>query len=140
MGQPAFATDYASRVTYDREANVIYFDLSYLAGTAEMVAAFMRVGVECAKGCRTKPFVLSCWQDVAMTPAGADTYKALALQILPLVEGVLRYQISEPLSRVFVRSMTLTSPGKAPQMFPNKEEALAYVKAYRALKVVTPNA
>src|SRR5690348_11509587 len=115
---------------YDPKENIIFADLTGLTLTEAVLTDMTNQVIQVAKTLPEKVFLVSCWKDVKLEQDFAKYFSELAKDLLHHVRGLIRYEVTEPLTRANVRTQTIRGHLQNTQshIYANREEALIAVR------------
>lgn len=116
------------KLFYNREDDVIDLDISNLSLTKPLAVAIFDDLVQMAKSQPHKVYIMTCWQGAVMPPDVKDYYAFRMTELLPLIKGVARYQVTEFLTKMGVKVSNI-SINNSTTMFATRAEALEAVRS-----------
>ena len=118
-------------VFYDKENNVIFMDFTNLTITTDIMDQSALEVVKLAEHLLPqKVYLLACFQNSKIAPELQDTWGTYTQRSLEYVKGVIRYQASDLVTNVTLRSNTVRyhTQGNNSFIYPSREAALEAIR------------
>lgn len=114
---------------YDPKEKVIFLHLSKIPNADTDPGLSFRTIIEIAKSLPEKVWLVVNWEGIKLNKDQAGDYGSRASAILPYIRGVVRYGLSDNVTRVQVRAETIKHDMNASRsnIFVTREEALAAI-------------
>lgn len=118
------------KLFYDRDQDILDLDMSNLNLTVAMAVEIFDELIRLAKKQPHKVYLVVCWRGTIMPPDVKDYYAFRLVELMPLIKGVARYEVTNFLTAVGVKVGNI-STNNSPTIFGTRAEALAAIQSGR---------
>lgn len=118
------------RAFYDAKDNVVHFDATGLAGSAEDVDVAFDELMMVGRALPKKAYVVTCWEGVVLTAEGARRYSERLTELYAHYLAIVRYATRDLTTRVHIRTETIKQrvQGAKAMIYDTRAEALEAVR------------
>jgi hypothetical protein len=116
---------------YDASEEVVFVNLSGLKPTRDLWDEIMSDIHATLDGVEQKVYLVSCWREVQMDLSSAQYYGECVKELLKRVRGIVRYEATEPLTRIYLISEAIKHEmqGSRSHIYNTKSEALKAIQS-----------
>ena len=120
----------AQYVTYDKSNNILFVDYSNQTITTDLFDQVVAETGELAAQLTQRVYFLACMKNTKVSPEVQAIWGKYTQQILQYVKGVVRYEATDVVTNVTIRSNTVRYhvQGNNSHIYPTREAALAAIR------------
>jgi hypothetical protein len=115
---------------FDFEENVVFVDIAGLSPNPSQWDEIMTDIHATLDRVKQTVYIVSCWRNVEIDLSSAQYYGECTKELLKRVRGIVRYDATEPLTRIYLigEAIKHEMQGSRSHIYATKEEALKAIK------------